>query len=135
MMTRVLIVLVVVAATAAGGPAAAQTSLGSWTAIVSNQYRIVNNVTYLTASNWEAKLDKDTGNLTWAFDIMAVQVFLDDPKPRILQKRLLVNDFGFSPVAHITGSLADPKYAGAQDQSDTSTEIAAGPDTYCENGY
>ena len=83
----------------------------------------------------EAKLDRDAGNLTWAFDIMAVQVFQGDPKPRILQKRLLVNNFGFSPVARLTGSLADPKYAGAQDQIDTSTEIAAGPDTYCENGY
>jgi acetyl esterase/lipase len=37
-------------------PAQAQ-SAGAWAAVVSNDYRIVNGVTYLTASNWEAKLD------------------------------------------------------------------------------
>ena len=29
----------------------------AWTAYVTNQYRIVPNVTYLTANNWEAKVD------------------------------------------------------------------------------
>lgn len=87
-------------------------------------------------NHWgDAKLDKETGNMTWAFDIMAVQVFAGDPKPRILQKQLVVNDFGFSPVAHLLGPIADPKYAGPKDQIDTSTEIEAGPETYCENGY
>ena len=29
----------------------------AWTANVSNQYRLVPGITYLTANNWEAKLD------------------------------------------------------------------------------
>jgi len=37
--------------------AAAQTSLSSWTATVSNDYRIVPNIVYHTANNFEAKLD------------------------------------------------------------------------------
>jgi acetyl esterase/lipase len=40
----------------AGAPAGAQTS-SAWTAGIANDTRVVNNVTYLTASNWEAKLD------------------------------------------------------------------------------
>jgi acetyl esterase/lipase len=36
----------------------AQLSSGaSWAAYVANQYRVVPNITYLTANNWEAKLD------------------------------------------------------------------------------
>lgn len=30
---------------------------GSWTAIAADQYEVIPNVTYLTASNWDAKLD------------------------------------------------------------------------------
>ena len=43
----------------AGAPAAAQTSssAASWASVVANEFRVVPNVTYLTASNWEAKLD------------------------------------------------------------------------------
>ena len=54
-MTRYLIVALVFAL--AGGSARAQTPVSSWTAGVANDTRVVNNVTYLTASNWEAKLD------------------------------------------------------------------------------
>jgi acetyl esterase/lipase len=37
--------------------ASAQTSAAAWAAGVGNGYRMVPNITYLTASNWEAKLD------------------------------------------------------------------------------
>src|ERR671934_324062 len=37
--------------------AAAQDSSLAWAARLENNYRIVPNVTYLTASNWDAKLD------------------------------------------------------------------------------
>lgn len=47
-------ILVLVCATVS---ARAQTSLPDWTASVANDIRIVNNITYLTASNWDAKLD------------------------------------------------------------------------------
>ena len=38
-------------------PAHAQTTLSDWTAVVGNEYRVTPGVTYVTASNWEAKLD------------------------------------------------------------------------------
>lgn len=41
----------------AGAPLSAQTSTPDWTAWLANDIRVVNNITYLTASNWEAKLD------------------------------------------------------------------------------
>jgi acetyl esterase/lipase len=41
----------------AAAPAPAQTSLADWTAVAGNEIRVTPNVTYLTASNWEAKLD------------------------------------------------------------------------------
>ena len=41
----------------AAASASAQTSAAAWTAGVGNDYRMVPNITYLTASNWEAKLD------------------------------------------------------------------------------
>lgn len=37
--------------------ARAQATLGAWTAGLADEYRVVPNITYLTASNWEAKLD------------------------------------------------------------------------------
>jgi acetyl esterase/lipase len=37
--------------------AAAQTSTAAWAANVANDYRVATGITYLTASNWEAKLD------------------------------------------------------------------------------
>lgn len=40
----------------AAAPAGAQTA-GDWTATISNEYRSVHGITYLTANNWEAKLD------------------------------------------------------------------------------
>ena len=47
------VMVVVLAAT----PALAQTSAADWTAVIANDYRVTPNITYLTASNWEAKLD------------------------------------------------------------------------------
>src|SRR5688572_32868509 len=38
-------------------PALAQTTAADWTAVVANDFRVAPNITYLTASNWEAKLD------------------------------------------------------------------------------
>src|SRR5262245_6619971 len=38
-------------------PSYGQTSSATWSAGIANQYRVVTGVTYLTASNWEAKLD------------------------------------------------------------------------------
>lgn len=38
-------------------PARAQTTVADWTAAIGNHYRITPGITYLTASNWEAKLD------------------------------------------------------------------------------
>lgn len=56
-MTRRLMPFVVLALALTGAPALAQTSLSEWTAVVANDLRVVNNITYLTASNWEARLD------------------------------------------------------------------------------
>ena len=41
----------------ATAPAAAQSSMPAWAATVANDYRVAPNITYLRASNWEAKLD------------------------------------------------------------------------------
>ena len=46
-------IVCVLAATAA----AAQTPTGAWAAGVANDYQVFPDITYLTASNWEAKLD------------------------------------------------------------------------------
>jgi acetyl esterase/lipase len=54
-MPRYLIIALVFAL--AGGPARAQTPVSSWTAGLANDTRVANGITYLTASNWEAKLD------------------------------------------------------------------------------
>ncbi|MBI4476573.1 MAG: alpha/beta hydrolase, partial [Acidobacteria bacterium] len=56
-MKRLRIGVVLVLLSLAASAAAAQASLPEWTAQVANDYRVVPNVTYLTASNWEAKLD------------------------------------------------------------------------------
>jgi len=53
-MKKILIVALVLAASSI---LAAQDSPLAWAARMENTYRIVPNVTYLTASNWEAKLD------------------------------------------------------------------------------
>ena len=81
------------------------------------------------------KQGQDEGDMVFSFDRMVFRVFAGNPKPLILQRKAKANDWGFSPVAHITGEIAEPKYAEPQDQLDTTTEIKAGPDTYCENGY
>jgi acetyl esterase/lipase len=55
-MTR-FVLLPLLLVTLIATPAPAQTSVGDWTAWLANDVRVVNNITYLTASNWEAKLD------------------------------------------------------------------------------
>ena len=51
--TCVVAIVCVLVATAA----AAQTPTGAWAAGVANDYQVFPDITYLTASNWEAKLD------------------------------------------------------------------------------
>jgi acetyl esterase/lipase len=53
-MRRVLLLALLTAA--ASSPAAAQ-SAADWAAVVANEVRVTTGVTYLTASNWDAKLD------------------------------------------------------------------------------
>lgn len=53
----VAFVVAFVAALVGSMPAAAQNTAADWTAFIANDYRVTPNVTYLTASNWEAKLD------------------------------------------------------------------------------
>lgn len=55
-MTRFLASGCFVAVALAVTPASGQTS-GSWAATVANDYRIVPNIVYHTANNWDAKLD------------------------------------------------------------------------------
>lgn len=56
-MTRYVASALLVVAALSSASASAQTSLSSWTATVSNEYRIVPNIVYHTANNWDAKLD------------------------------------------------------------------------------
>lgn len=49
--------LIVGAVLLAWSPAFAQSSTAAWTATISNEVRVANGITYLTASNWDAKLD------------------------------------------------------------------------------
>jgi acetyl esterase/lipase len=56
-MTRRSIVLLVIGLSLTGVTMTAQTPARDWTATIANATRVVNNVTYLTASNWDAKLD------------------------------------------------------------------------------
>ncbi len=56
-MTRYLAAAWLALAVASAAPASAQSSAASWAATVANDYRIVPNVVYHTASNWDAKLD------------------------------------------------------------------------------
>jgi len=57
---------------ASSAPIAAQDSPLAWAARLENDYRVVPNVTYLTASNWEAKLD------------LYVTRTLDVPRPTLI---------------------------------------------------
>ena len=54
---RRIFALACVAFLLAAGPVAGQTAAADWTAVIANDYRVTPNITYLTASNWEAKLD------------------------------------------------------------------------------
>jgi acetyl esterase/lipase len=56
-MTHRLLRLTVVIFALSVVPASAQSSTAAWTAHIANDVRVVNGITYLTASNWEAKLD------------------------------------------------------------------------------
>jgi ribonuclease Z len=71
-------------------------------------------------------------DIAWSFDLMVIRV--RKSKPHIGRYQALVNDFGFSPVTRVY-ETNDPKYGYYTDQIDTSEEIEAGDDTYCENGY
>nr|QIQ10812.1 Acetyl esterase [uncultured bacterium] len=55
-MSPVARVSLFVAAVCAASPALAQPA-AEWTAAIQNEVRVTNGITYLTASNWEAKLD------------------------------------------------------------------------------
>jgi acetyl esterase/lipase len=59
MMTRHLATSAAIALSTvlAAAPAFAQAPTPTWAATIANDYRVVNDVTYLRASNWEAKLD------------------------------------------------------------------------------
>jgi acetyl esterase/lipase len=57
MMHRGIAWSVVLGVCVAVTPAHAQTATSEWAAVLANDIRAVTNVTYLTASNWEAKLD------------------------------------------------------------------------------
>lgn len=50
------ILLIVLAAVCVASPVAGQ-SAADWTAAIQNEVRVTTGITYLTASNWEAKLD------------------------------------------------------------------------------
>ena len=52
-----LLVAALAFALGAAATAAAQTSTAAWAAGIGNDYRVAAGITYLTASNWEAKLD------------------------------------------------------------------------------
>ncbi len=56
-MIRIRSCVVAIACALAAGPAAAQTSTAAWAAVIANEYQVAPNITYLTASNWDAKLD------------------------------------------------------------------------------
>ena len=56
-MTHRFLSVVVLVLTWGAAPASAQTSTPAWAAWIANDVRVVNNITYLTANNWEAKLD------------------------------------------------------------------------------
>jgi acetyl esterase/lipase len=68
MLTR-LVALILVASSLTALPARAQNarSAASWSATVANEFRIVPNITYLTANNWDAKLDVYTPGGTGPF--------------------------------------------------------------------
>jgi ribonuclease Z len=72
-------------------------------------------------------------DIAWSFDLMVIRV--RESERNIGRYQALVNDFGFSPVTKVYGTN-DPKYTNTKKQQlDTSEEIKAGDDTYCENGY
>jgi acetyl esterase/lipase len=58
MVIRYLVLVAAFVTSLSTSPAVAQTSTtAAWAATVGNEYRVVPNITYLRASNWEAKLD------------------------------------------------------------------------------
>mgnify|MGYP003504383923 CR=1 FL=1 len=49
--------VVALACTLVAAAAAAQAPTSAWAAGIGNEYQVTPGITYLTASNWEAKLD------------------------------------------------------------------------------
>ncbi len=54
---RLSLVSALIVMLGAATPTGAQTSVVDWAAALGNEYRVAPGITYLTASNWEAKLD------------------------------------------------------------------------------
>jgi acetyl esterase/lipase len=54
---RIMTWLVILGIFGALVPVHAQTAISEWAAALANDLRVANNIKYLTASNWEAKLD------------------------------------------------------------------------------
>ena len=82
--------------------------------------------------------------LTWSFDLMVIRLFTGNPKPEIQQYRAEVLEHGFSPIAQLpvpAEELNPPKYRTPEGEGDPYAQIdqsaasAAGPGTYCEDGY
>lgn len=92
-------------------------------------------------------------NMIWSFDLMTISV---SPK-EISQRKLRVNDFGWSPFPRAVGPTKTPKYwtwevdengnlvldengnprkvGDPFAQIDQTAAIEPGPDTYCPDGY
>ncbi|MFB3784855.1 MAG: MBL fold metallo-hydrolase [bacterium] len=79
----------------------------------------------------------DACTVTWSFDCMVLRVY----PGHIQHCRAKVKDFGFTPPLVSYDDILPPKYADAEGNGDPfvqlerATEIQAGPDTYCADGY
>jgi len=54
---KIFVAVIVVVALAQGAAWAQLSESATWAAAATNQYRVLPNITYLTANNWEAKVD------------------------------------------------------------------------------
>lgn len=88
---------------------------------------------------WDPTWDPVHKNILWSFDTMVLRLFAGEN--RILQQRMAVNDFNFSPPTQVPDDLLRPKYHDASGdgdpyaQIDRTLEIQAGDNTYCSDGY